>query len=274
MNKESLVIRFLYHTFLGRLILKLLTMRFISKFVGFFLNTRLSKLFIKPFVKKNKICLEEYYPNYTNFNSFFSRKVREEFRPIASSFNDLISPCDGYLSAYKIQDGLVLPVKHSYYSIASLLKNEELVSKYRQGVCLVLRLSVEHYHRYCYLDDGYKEKNVFISGKLHTVRPIALERYPVFTENAREYTVLYTKHFGEVIQVEVGALFVGKIKNFHEAYTFFKGEEKGTFLFGGSTIILLFEKDKVDFPNTYFENTKRGIEIPIKMGEKIGEKKK
>lgn len=271
MAKESIGIRFLYHTFLGRVILKVLTQRFLSVLVGHFLNTRISKVFIRSFVKQNHIRLEEYYSDFHSFNDFFSRKVREEFRPIAEGENTLISPSDGYLSAYKIEDGLVLPVKHSHYSISSLLQNEDLASKYKDGVCLVLRLCVDHYHRYCYLDSGRKERNVSISGKLHTVRPIALEKYPVFTENAREYSILHTKHFGDVIQIEVGALFVGKIKNFHEEYTFAKGEEKGTFLFGGSTIILLFEKDKVQFSEKYFEDTKVEKETLVKMGEKIGE---
>lgn len=270
MNKEGFGIRFLYHTFFGRIVLKVLTKRFVSRLVGSFLSTRFSKVLIGPFVKKNDINLEEYYQDFHNFNDFFSRKVREEYRPIDCDDAALISPSDGFLSAYEIQEGLVLPVKHSYYSISSLLQNEELVLKYKDGICVVLRLCVNHYHRYCYLDDGFKEENVSIAGKLHTVRPIALEKYPVFTSNAREYCVLHTKHFGDVTQVEVGALFVGKIKNFHETYTFSKGEYKGTFLFGGSTIILLFEKDKVYFPKKYFEDTKNGKENLVKMGEKIG----
>lgn len=271
MKKESLGIRFLYHTLFGRFILKILTLRFVSVFVGFILTTRFSKLFIRPFVQKNAIRLEEYYQDFYSFNDFFSRRVREEFRPIATGHKTLISPSDGFVSAYEIQSGLVLPVKHSHYSVASLLQNEELASKYKDGVCLVLRLCVDHYHRYCYLDDGIKEKNISIPGRLHTVRPIALEQIPVFTENAREYSVLHTKHFGNVTEVEVGALFVGKINNFHEEYTFSKGEEKGTFLFGGSTIILLFEKGKVKFPKKFFEDTKKGKENLVKMGEKIGE---
>ncbi len=271
MQKESFGIRFLYHTFLGRVILKFLTMRFVSVWVGAFLNTRFSKVFIKSFVKKNHIPLEEYYTDFHSFNDFFSRKIREEFRPIAKENHFLVSPSDGYLSAYKIEDGLVLPVKHSEYSISSLLQNENLASKYKNGVCLVLRLCVEHYHRYCYFCDGVKEKNISIPGKLHTVRPIALEKYPVFTENAREYTVLHTQTFGDVIQVEVGALFVGKIQNFHEEYSFTKGEEKGTFLFGGSTIVLLFLNNKVQIPEKFFQDTAKGLEHSVKMGEKIGE---
>lgn len=273
MKKESLGIRFLYKTIIGRIILKILTLRFISKVVGSFLNIRFSKILIKPFVRKNNINLEEYICDFTSFNDFFSRKIKEEYRPIDSKETHLISPCDGYLSAYKIKDGLIIPIKQSYYSISSLLQNKDLEHKYQDGICLVIRLCVNHYHRYCYIDSGVKGKNHYLAGKLHTVRPIALENFPVFTENAREYTLMQTNHFGNVTQIEVGALFVGKIKNHHEEYTFLKGEEKGMFLFGGSTVILLFEPNKISIPNVYFKKTEKEEEIPVKMGEKIGKSK-
>ena len=271
-KKESFAIRFLYHTFLGRMLLKILSCSFLSRVFGLFLDSCFSKFLIKPFAKKNNINCNEYYcDNLKSFNDFFARKVRVEARPIAKAEKQLISPSDGFLSVYPIKDGLVLPVKQSHYSILSLLKNEELALKYQDGICVVIRLCVFNYHRYCYIDNGTKGKNVFIPGKLHTVRPIALEKYPVFTENAREYTVMETEHFKTMTQVEVGALLVGKIKNYHEEYSFSKGEEKGKFLFGGSTIILLFQKNAIKIPEKYFECTKKGKEIPVKMGEKIGE---
>ena len=77
-----------------------------------------------------------------------------------------------------------------------------------------------------------------------------------------------------VTQIEVGAMLVGKIKNYHEKTAFYKGQEKGMFLYGGSTIILLFEKGKVEIPESCFYITKRGWEFPIRMGEKIGNKLK
>lgn len=273
MKKEGLMLRFLYHTIIGRIFLRVLYNPLISVFMGHLLSTRISCLLIPRFIKKNKIKMVEYESvKYSSFNDFFTRKIREYARVINKDKKSFVSPSDGYLSAYKIKDGLVLPVKESHYSISSLLKNEDLASKYQDGVCLVIRLCVENYHRYCYLDNGKKEKNVFISGVLHTVRPIALVEYPVFVENSREYTVLHTNNFGDVIEVEVGALLVGKIKNYHEKHTFKKGEEKGCFLFGGSTIILLIEKDKVKIFDKYFDATKKGKEVPVLMGEVIGKK--
>ena len=96
---------------------------------------------------------------------------------------------------------------------------------------------------------------------------------PVFTENSREYTVLQTEHFGKMIQMEVGAMLVGKIHNYHGAGPIEKGKEKGKFLYGGSTIILLLQKDAVHIPDKVFRATENGREIPVVMGQKIGKRK-
>ncbi len=102
------------------------------------------------------------------------------------------------------------------------------------------------------------------------MQPVALERRRVFAENSREYTVLHTAHFGDVTQVEVGAMMVGRIVNNHGAHRFSRGEEKGRFEFGGSTIVLLVEKDKVVFDEELYTNTENGFETAVKCGERIG----
>lgn len=269
-KKKQNFLHFLYHTKVGRILLWLLKRPFLSSIVGFFLNRRVSKIFIKPFAKKNKINLDDFEVGYNSFNDFFTRKIKEVKRPIDKDKTHFISPCDAYLSAYRITNGLVIPVKYSSYSIESLLKNKKLAKQYENKTCLVFRLCVNHYHRYCYIDDGKKGENIFIPGFLHTVRPIALENIPVFVENQREYTVMDTKNFGTVTEIEVGALMVGKIKNHKATCSFKKGEEKGMFLFGGSTIILLVDSDKVCIDEKFFKETEKFAEVEVKMGEKIG----
>jgi len=63
---------------------------------------------------------------------------------------------------------------------------------------------------------------------------------------------------------------VGRIKNLHGAHTFKRGEEKGMFLFGGSTVVLLLEKGKATLKDEILEASARGEETPVKMGEHIG----
>lgn len=270
-GKESPVLSFLYKTVPGRVALKAVSARWVSVAVGKFMDSPLSKPLIKGFVRKNGIDLSEFESDgFTCFNDCFCRRIKAGKRPISQGNDALISPCDGLLSAYRITPHTTLDIKGSLYRVRDLVNNAELAEKYADGVCLVFRLCVNHYHRYIYVDNGSKGENVFIPGKLHTVRPIALEALPVFVRNCREYTVMDTENFGTVTQIEVGALLVGRIANHHGAHKFCRGEEKGTFLYGGSTVILLLRKDAAKIDEKYFVATENGEETDVRMGEIIG----
>ena len=271
--EEPGTLKFLYENAFGRALLKIATLPVFSIIAGAFLDSSLSKRFIKGFIEKNHIDMYDYgrSGSYTSFNDFFTRKVREGVRPVDEDPDSLISPCDGKLTAFTIDGDQIFAIKGSFYSVADLLKDEELADEYREGTALVFRLTVDDYHRYCYIDDGRKDDNVHLRGRLHTVQPIALRNVPVFVQNSREYTVMDTEHFGRVIQIEVGALMVGKIKNHQRVCEIKRGREKGMFLFGGSTIILLFKEGAVNIDGEIFQNTERDLETVVKMGEKIGE---
>ena len=272
-DKTSISLKFLYNTLLGRLILKLVTNSFFSNLIGIYMRSSLSKLKIKKFIKKNNINMDEYVnAKYKNFDSFFTRKIKEGKRILSNNKDDLISPCDGKLLVYKIDNDLKLNIKNSIYTINELLRNDSLAQHYRDGYCLVYRLCVDDYHHYSYIDDGKVLNNKRIKGIFHTVQPIAFKKYKVFNENNREYELLKTKNFGNIIQMEVGALGVGKIVN-RNIDVFKRGEEKGYFRFGGSTIVLLFEKDKIIIDEDILNNSNKYIETIVKMYEIDGRRK-
>ena len=270
-DKQSPALVFLYRSAPGRVLLKLLIGRGLSRAAGRLLSSPVSKPLIGPFVKKNAIDLSDYAAEeYACFNDFFCRRIQADKRPLPADPEALFAPCDGLLSAWRITDGTVLPIKQSRYTVSELLGMDLAARRYRDGVCLVFRLCVDNYHRYCYVDDGQKGENVFLPGVLHTVRPIALESVPVFVRNCREYTVMDTAHFGTVTQVEVGALLVGRIDNYQGAGPIVRGAEKGRFLFGGSTVVLLLEKDRVCVDEAFFDATAGGIETPVRLGQTLG----
>ena len=267
-------LNFLYKTIPGRIVLKMLSARSVSKICGAFLDSRFSAFLIKGFVQKNNINLEEYQTDgIKTFNEFFRRKIKEGYRPFDSIPDHLCAPCDGLLSVWSVQKDSVIPVKQCRYTVTSLLQNEVLASEYKDGLCLVFRLCVDNYHRYCYADSGKKSRNIFIPGKLHTVRPVALASLPVFTENCREYTTIESPVFGKLVQMEVGAMLVGRIVNLEDEGIAERGKEKGFFEYGGSTIILLIKKELVNIRRDIAENSKNGTETPVKMGMQIGVKK-
>ena len=265
---EEKGLSFLYRTLPGRILLRPLVSRPVSRLCGRFLDSPLSRPLIGRFMKKQQIDPALYLPEeYRCFNDCFCRRIRPELRPIDPDPGRLIAPCDGLLKVIPLQQDTVVAVKQSEFSLKTLLQDEELAARYHGGLCLVFRLCVNHYHRYAYAESGQKGENIFIPGKLHTVRPVALENRPVFTENCREYTVIQTQRLGVLTQMEVGALLVGKIHNYHGASAVTRGEEKGRFLYGGSTVILLIEPGRVVMDPAFSAET----ETPVQMGSAIGD---
>lgn len=259
---ESKPLKFLYNNILGRLFLKIATSHFIANIIAKYMNSKLSRHKIKKFIKNNNINMDEYEDKYyKSFNDFFMRKIMDNKRKIGEN---LISVCDAKLSAYKINDDTSFKIKNSIYTVEELIGENNTKYKF----ACIFRLCVDDYHHYVYPDDGCVVSSKYINGRLHTVQPIALKKYKVFTENSRCVTVLDCKNLGRVCYIEVGAMVIGKIVNENKK-KFKKGEEKGHFEFGGSTVVLLFEKE-IDIDNIILDNTNKEIETIVKLGDSIG----
>jgi phosphatidylserine decarboxylase len=94
----------------------------------------------------------------------------------------------------------------------------------------------------------------------------------VYAENSREYQVIDTDRFGRLIQMEVGALLVGKITNDvhrEEGSIVWCGDEKGYFEFGGSTILLILKGGVIAPDESLARRTDANGEVPVRMGEVI-----
>jgi len=275
-NKQERTLKLLYKTIGGRMVLKLLTRPVVSKVTGKVLSSRISSFAAKSAIKKRKIetaMLEK--SKFRSYNDFFTRKLKEGGRTVDMQPKALISPCDSKLSVYNIDENNRFFIKGTPYTVNDLLDGDAIYKDYLGGKCLIFRLAVDDYHRYCYFDNGVKGDNKYLKGVLHTVHPIVTDsKYNIYKRNCREYTVMDTENFGKVVQVEVGALMVGKIKNFHGAHSFKRGEEKGMFEFGGSTIVLLLKKDAAVLDEDILRNSANGVETIVKDGEKIGVKGK
>lgn len=272
-NKQERTLKFLYKTVSGRMVLKLLTRPVVSKVTGKVLDSRLSAFAAKNAIKKRKIETEMLEKSkFKSYNDFFTRKLKEGGRTVDMMPQALISPCDSKLSAYTIGKDSSFVIKGTPYTVNDLLGGDGIYKEYIGGTCLIFRLAVDDYHRYCYFDNGKKGANTYLKGVLHTVHPIVVGEYNIYKRNCREYTVMDTENFGKVVQVEVGAMMVGRIKNFHGAHSFKRGEEKGMFEFGGSTIVLLLKENAAILDEDILHNSANGVETIVKYGEKIGVK--
>lgn len=272
---QDRLLEFLYGTSAGRRLVRILIRPSVSRLGGAVLSTGMSRLFIGPFVKKAGIRLEEYEKQksgkYGSYNDFFCRRIRKECRPICNDPDAFISPCDGKASVYPIGEDCSFQIKNTRYTVESLLRSARLARRYQGGYAYVFRLTVDDYHRYCYAETGVKSRQKKIPGVFHTVNPAASDRYPIYKENTREYCLIRTPDAGTIVQMEVGALMVGTIRNYSSArQNVRRGEEKGRFEFGGSTVAVLVEPQKVTPDADLLANTREGWETVISMGERVG----
>ncbi len=265
---------FLYGHACTRMLLKPLTSKTFSNIGGRLLDSHASTMLIKPFIKANHIDMDEYEPAlYSSYNDFFKRKIINGARPYKEDDNAFISPCDSRLSVYKIDNDSIFSIKNTQYTVKSLLRSRKLAEYYKDGYIWIFRLSVDDYHRYIYPVSGMKSVNRRINGVFHTVNPIANDYYPIYKENTREYCNIKNKCFGNVIMMEVGAMLVGKIENNdYNACRVFRGDEKGDFAFGGSTIVLITNKTAACPLDSILDNSLNNIETRVKQGETVGYK--
>ena len=256
---------FLYGTVLGRGLLKIVQGLHLDRLAVWYLRSRLSKPYIARFAAKNGIALSrEELSKFPTYRDFFLRE--RALVPVDGTPGHLISPCDGWLSVYPITEGSSFAIKGSHYRVEDLLEDPVLAKNYEGGECLVFRLCASDYHHYCYIDNGYQGENHYIPGILHSVQPVACEAYPVFTLNRRCWCLMATENFGPVVQTEIGALIVGKIANMEGSSRFCRGLEKGHFELAGSTIVLLFEPDRIRMLPELREQLQGGGEARVEQG--------
>ena len=330
-------IYFLYHHFLGRVLLKMIFARpYFSFLRGLYYNSFLSKKEIAPFVEKYGLSKKYLKKNYQSFGAFFSRKEavnlreagKENTKEHGEAWKEKIqekryekgnegklpfyATSSGKLLAYKIdQEGkiifpgsenkgksnpLPLEIKGNYYSIEKILK-APCPEFLKGGTLLIFRLSLPDYHRYIFPAEGKLLRTKKIKGRLDSVRKEAAH-FKAFSENKREVSLLELTGMGKILHVEVGAMLVGHIHNhmgskifsdrgaqnkkknlgekttkfdrgYQQTFCFMAGEEKGYFSLGGSTIVEMLN-EKIVIDEDLFENTKKGLETKLEIGERIG----
>lgn len=276
LSSQDKVLRKLYGTKAGRMLLKVLIRPEISICSGWLMDSPVSKIAIRPFVKKNNIDMSKCVKSideFESYNDFFKRRLTADARILDDTEFGFVSPCDSRLTVYDIDDteGAKFNIKDSQYSLEQLLRDKKLAQRYKGGKLWLFRLCVDDYHRYIYNVDGIQSEVRRIDGVYHTVNPIASEYYKIYKENTREYCLIKTRDAGTLVFMEVGALLVGKIENhFVRRHRVMRGQEKGNFAFGGSTIILLTQKNAVEPFDRISENSARHIETKVRQGETVG----
>ena len=260
--KEDLFICFQY------MIPQALTSRLVSKLADS-KNKTLKNYLINLAIKKFEININEAestnIDDYTSFNAFFTRKLKDGVRPLTKKEDIISSPADGILSEFgKIENNTLIQAKGKDFSLKALIADS---SETDFTDFATVYLSPKDYHRVHMPIDGRLTKMVYIPGKLFSVNKTTASKIDsLFAKNERLVCYFDTK-IGEVAVIFVGALLVagietvwhGKIapnyysdvqswdyKNKQYEIEFKKGDTLGWFNFG-STIVNLFPENKVSF---------------------------
>jgi phosphatidylserine decarboxylase len=245
----------------------------ISKWYGILQRRPKSREKIDSFIETYGIDTSEFREkSFASFNDFFIRKLKPECRPIVADPLKLAMPADGrYLVFPNVGKAEGFYVKGQKFDLSSFLLDPPYARRYEDGAMMIVRLCPTDYHRFHFPCDGVASKPCKVKGPLFSVNPIALrKRLSILSENKRMITEIEAGPFGTILYVEIGATCVGTI---HQTYPFDapvkKGDEKGYFSFGGSCIVLLFEKGRIQLDADLIENTKRGLETKANFGESL-----
>ena len=251
----------------------LLSSRWVSKAAGSFQSSSLSQRKIEPFVREFEIPMAEYSPGpFRSFNDFFVRAFKPGMRPFVQDTSKMAAFAEArYLGFDRVDPDQRFPVKGKDLSAEAVLGDLGFSPTFRGGPILVARLCPVDYHRFHFPDDGTIRSDHRLHGKYHSVNPVALRgRSNIFATNERHVSLLETAHFGKLAYVEVGAMCVGKIVQSHAwSKPFNRGDEKGYFLFGASTVIVFGEPGKWSPDADILANSANRMETFVKLGQSV-----
>jgi phosphatidylserine decarboxylase len=251
-------------------------------------NKTWKNLFIKQIIKHYGVnmaeALEPDINAYKSFNDFFTRELKSSIRPLSTERNAIACPADGEVSqAGDIADGKIFQAKGKSFTATELLGGSaERAEPFNNGVFTTIYLSPKDYHRLHMPLTGTLREMVHIPGRLFSVNTATTNSVPgLFARNER-VAALFDTDAGPMALILVGAIFVSSVETvWHGVVTppsvttvqswqyqdnaprLEIGEEMGRFNMG-STIIVLFGKDKVQWDAEF------KAEKTVKLRELVG----
>lgn len=270
-------LRWTYETTTGKMGLWILAKRAIfSHWYGWRMNKPVSAERIRPFIAQYGLDEGEFLDgiqSYSSFNDFFYRKLKDSARPLVAGAKEIALPADArHLGISNLGEVEGLFAKGQFFDLKALLGSVSLADSYPRGTAVISRLCPVDYHRYHSPVAGKIVEQRLINGPLYSVSPIALRKSMGYLwENKRVLTVIDTPDLGRVSFLAIGATCVGSIfMTAKEGDTVEKGGELGYFAFGGSCVITIFERGRVQLADDLVENGSKQLEVYAKVGDLLG----
>lgn len=231
----------------------------------------LSKREIPAFIKFHKLDMSQVLEpteNFKTFNEFFYRKLKPGARPCDDPDKKIVavSPADCRMMAFPFIDTATkIWIKGTEFSIPKLLDDLEEAKAFEGGSLAIFRLAPQDYHRYHSPVDGVVRKIHHVQGQYYTVNPMAVRTtLDVYGDNKRDIMYMDTEVFGKVAIVCIGAMMVGSIILTADIGEYLaRTDELGYFAFGGSTLVVLFEKNAIRFDEDLLENANNSLETLV-----------
>ncbi len=222
---------------------------------------------------------------YTSFNQFFTRELKPGSRPVDNINDDsiLVSPADGVVNiiANELELEMPIPTKAGMFlSLNKLLGHSELAAKFEGGTAMALFLMPTNYHHYHAPVSGTMvESKVNVGDRLFGMpdipdmvnkgNPGYNKDYSVFQDFKHGYFIIETEEYGYVAMDPIGLQTVGSVV-FEEKFLnvgptnpvrVYKGDKLGHFAYGGSTVLMIFEKGRI-------------AAVTVDQGQRIGKLQK
>lgn len=209
---------------------------------------------------------------FKNFNEFFYRALKPGARPCSAPNEPrvVVSPADCRSVVFnKLDQATKIWVKGREFSVKRLLGNAypEDAQRYGNGSLGIFRLAPQDYHRFHIPVDGILREPKTIEGEYYTVNPMAIRSaLDVYGENVRVICPIDTEQFGRVMVICVGAMMVGStVITRKEGEHVKRAEELGYFKFGGSTIVVLFEENRMVYDDDLASNSASALETLVSL---------
>jgi phosphatidylserine decarboxylase len=267
---------FFYGNSLGRWITGLvLARRPLSVFYGYLQNRRRSRRKIGRFITQYGIDMNQVVVppgGFPTFNAFFIRRLKPGARPVDPDPHRFVAPADSRLLVLNPDPDEPIAVKGIHVTLAGLLGLSGTGPPFEGGTVLVFRLAPCDYHRFGHVADGIQGPVHSVHGGFHSVNPLALRhKSDILMTNFRQWCFVHSPSWGTLIQVEVGAMMVGSIVQQKPlGGPCGKGDEKGYFQFGGSSIVLVVEPGRIRVDDDIRQHSGRVIETLVRYGEGVG----
>lgn len=262
-KKSKQRIYWFYRSYVGRAIRCVAVKKWFSALIGWYADTRISRMHIAWLIRTFEIDMQEaLYPQiqaYKTLNDFFIRELQPHARPIDRVPEHIISPADGIYTFHELKNGATFDVKGIQIELGQLLQDDAHAQQYADGWACIMYLAPHNYHRFHAPADGIISSPIVIRGRYETVEPSIYTYVQPLLINERQLITLQTAHAGAIALVAVGAWCVGAIHLMYQANApIGKGAQLGYFSFGGSSLVLLFEKNAIEKPRAGYHHIAMG----------------